>query len=150
MNRLRRATSASAKVLVVALAVYGAAWLIQAEEILQKQCEARMSLVARDSMAAEKAGEWLVAAHGYAHLVAYGQTTESGCRSPEMSGGAWQLPLWTPILRLRFPRPTEHSGADQWAVAYALNLDRAADEIVNPRTAKSVPAASSSHDPTRH
>jgi hypothetical protein len=138
-----------AKILVVALALYGVAWFVQAEEILIEQCEARMGLVLRESWAAEQAGDWLAAAHGFAHLIAHGPATDFGCRSPEMTGGAWQLPLWMPLLRARFPRMAEDMDDDRWARAYAVNLGLAEEAIRKSGSAKSDPAASSSHDPAR-
>jgi hypothetical protein len=108
--------------------------------------------VLRETLAAEMAGEWLMAAHGYAHLVAYGSTTDTGCGSPDVSGGGWQLPLWTPLLRIRFAESTEQAEqavADRWAIAYSVNLNRAKEEIVRARSPKSDPVASSSHDLTR-
>lgn len=120
---MKRILTAIIRSMVCVLAAYGLAWGLLANEIVEATCRAKMWIVERNAMAAYAEGAWLVAAHGYAHLALYGDDSVESCRSEEIVGGSWKLPVVAPLARARWGSPRSDSGS--YVHAYQESLRRA-------------------------
>jgi hypothetical protein len=85
-------TLAGCVVLVVSLS-YNLAWVLSADKIREMNCKAHLAIVRADAQRSKGSGEWLVAAHQYAHLLHYGDDAPAGCYSDLWKRGGWALPL---------------------------------------------------------
>jgi hypothetical protein len=118
-----RVPRAALRIAVCGLAAYGLAWGLLADDIVEASCRSKMWIVERNAMAAQNEGEWLLAAHGYAHLALYGDDSVESCRSEEIVSGSWKLPIVVPLAHVRWGSPG--SDPDYYIQAYQESLSKA-------------------------
>lgn len=82
---VKRALRIAALVLTAGWAVYGLAWFLMAPKVVRVLCRSGLQIVRLDAEDAERRGEWLSAAHHYAHLIEYDGNLAVGCESPELN-----------------------------------------------------------------
>jgi hypothetical protein len=95
---MRRLVLIPLRVATAILAFIGLVWIVAARPTVEMLCSNRLTLVRYHAMVAEKRGNWLDAAHDYAHLLEYDDDSEDGCRSSELNQNAWLIPFGALLL----------------------------------------------------
>jgi hypothetical protein len=72
------------RVATAILAFIGLVWIVAAGPTVEMLCSNRLTLVRYHAMVAEKRGNWLDAAHDYAHLLEY-ETIQKTAAAPASS-----------------------------------------------------------------
>jgi hypothetical protein len=95
---MRRLVLIPLRVATAILAFTGLVWIVAAGPTVELVCSNHLTLVRYHAMLAEKRGNWLDAAHNYAHLLEYDDDSEDGCRSSELNQNAWLIPVGALLL----------------------------------------------------
>jgi hypothetical protein len=95
---MRRLVLIPLRVATAILAFIGLVWVVAAGPTVEMLCSNRLTPVRYHAMVAETRGNWLDAAHNFAHLLEYDDDSEDGSRSSELNQNAWAIPFGALLL----------------------------------------------------